>query len=37
MFGAFFVVFAIAVLLNAIGLIDDPFAWIHRALPSVFR
>jgi hypothetical protein len=37
LFGAFFVVFAIAVLLNAIGLTGDPFAWINRTLPSVFR
>lgn len=36
-FGAFFVAFAIAVVLNQIGLTGDPFAWVHRALPSLFR
>ncbi len=33
-FGAFFVVFAIAVVLNQIGLIGDPFAWLSRTLRS---
>jgi hypothetical protein len=28
-----FVCFAIAVLLNALGLIDDPFAWLARTFP----
>ena len=32
-----FVCFAIAVLLNALGLIGDPFAWIARTLPFLVR
>ena len=34
---AAFVGFAIAVLLNALGLIDDPFAWFARTFPFMVR
>ena len=32
-----FVIFAFALLLNAFGLIGDPYAPLHRAVPSLFR
>jgi hypothetical protein len=32
-----FICFAIAVLLNALGLIDDPFAWFGRTFPFMMR
>jgi hypothetical protein len=34
---AAFVGFAVAVLLNAFGLIDDPFAWFARTFPFLVR
>ena len=34
---AAFAGFAIAVLLNVLGLIDDPFAWFARTFPFLVR
>ena len=32
-----FVVFAVAVLLNALGLTGDPYVWLHGTFPAFFR
>jgi hypothetical protein len=37
LFNVLFVAFAAAVLLNAIGLVGDPFAWVRGVVPSLFR
>jgi hypothetical protein len=32
-----FVVFGVAVLLHVLGLIGNPYAWLHATFPALFR